>query len=64
MDDGLSPGDRVVIDGSDRLHDGAPVIAVAKDNPATASDVGQQQPATSDSKPSGDPQLRRSGHRR
>jgi multidrug efflux system membrane fusion protein len=62
VDEGLSPGDRVVIDGTDRLHDGATVAVVAKDNPAGGSDAGPQRPATSDGTPGGDPQLQRAGH--
>jgi multidrug efflux system membrane fusion protein len=64
VDEGLSPGDRVVIDGTDHLRDGATVAAVAQDGPAKESDANPQSPAVSDGTPGGDPQLRRGGHRR
>jgi multidrug efflux system membrane fusion protein len=60
--EGLSPGDRIVIDGADRLHDGATVAVVAQDNLANGSDAGLQRPAASDGTPGGDAQLQRAGH--
>jgi multidrug efflux system membrane fusion protein len=60
--DGLQPGEKVVVDGSDRLRDGAKVTLAAPGNPAAAAAGAQQdknQPqaaAGQGASPSADPQ--------
>ena len=52
VDSGLSPGDRVVTDGADRLRDGAKVTIPANTPPAPGgSDKGKAAPAGNGDKP-------------
>jgi len=40
--DGLQPGEQVVVDGSDRLREGAKVTLAAAGNPGDAAPAAQQ----------------------